>query len=104
MGKSRVPHNWSNSARARRLPSDWAARRATVMTRDGAICWICHGPGADEVDHIHRGDDHSLINLAPIHQDVYPFCHRKKSSAEGNRERWRYREGRQAERHPGMLG
>jgi 5-methylcytosine-specific restriction protein A len=102
MGKSRVPHNWTNSTRSRRLPSNWPDIRARVLARDGAICWVCHGPGADEVDHKVRGDDHSLGNLAPIHQAVYPFCHRKKSSAEGNYERWKYRERRPAERHPGL--
>lgn len=95
--------NWEGSTRAARLPDDWTQRKAAVWRRDGDRCWVCGGQGADAIDHKVRGDDHSLTNLGPIHQDVYPYCHRKKSSAEGNVQRWRHRMARPTEAHPGLL-
>jgi len=74
---------WAGSGRRARLPHGWPKIRARILKRDGRICHVCHGPGADAVDHIIPGDDHSDGNLAAIHQDVPPFCHRKKSSHEG---------------------
>jgi 5-methylcytosine-specific restriction protein A len=97
-----VPGGWKGSTRSARLPRDWPQRRAAVWRRDGDRCWWCGGPGADEIDHKQRGDDHRLENLGPIHQDVAPYCHRKKSSAEGNQQRWQYRMAREPERHPGL--
>lgn len=95
---------WDGSTRKSRLPPNWPALRRFVMERDGAICHICRGPGADRVDHVVQGDDHSPENLAPVHDEVYPHCHRFKSSQEGNDAR---RVKRQAakyprERHPGL--
>ena len=26
--------------------------RPAILERDGGICWICGGPGADSVDHV----------------------------------------------------
>jgi 5-methylcytosine-specific restriction protein A len=75
---------WQGSTRKARLPADWQTRRLIVLRRDSGICWVCGRPGADEVDHRTPGDDHHLDNLAPIHQNVEPYCHRAKSSAEGN--------------------
>lgn len=73
---------WDRSDRAARLPSDWKRRKARVWRRDGDICHWCHEPGADAIDHKRPGDDHRLANLAPIHQDVWPYCHQDKTAAE----------------------
>ncbi|SDP09952.1 5-methylcytosine-specific restriction enzyme A [Nakamurella panacisegetis] len=75
---------WFGSTRKARLPADWSTRRLIVLNRDHGICWICGQPGADEVDHKVPNDDDNLANLAPIHQNIAPHCHRAKSSAEGN--------------------
>ena len=80
------------------------ARRKAVWARDGDICWYCGkpgaGPGQGEIDH--KNDDptdHRLENLGPIHP--WP-CHLKKTEAKANKQRWRYRRNRPAERHPGL--
>ena len=95
---------WSGSSRRKRLPADWPKRRAQVLKRDNGICHVCRGPGADAVDHIIPADDHSLHNLAAIHQDVWPYCHRTKSSSEGGRaaKAQRIPRTRPAEKHPGL--
>jgi 5-methylcytosine-specific restriction protein A len=90
---------WASSTRAARLPRDWHARKAAVRKRDGDRCWVCGGYGADQIDHKVRGDDHSLANLAPIHNVP---CHQRKSQQEAHAERWKYRESRPAEQHPGL--
>ncbi|OPC84232.1 hypothetical protein B4N89_27825 [Embleya scabrispora] len=77
-----TPGAWVGSNRRNRLPTDWAARCAAVYARDGHTCHVCGRDGADQIDHIRPGDDHSLTNLAPIHDDP---CHRAKSSREGIR-------------------
>lgn len=88
MGRCRAHQRdgWANKAEPRknRLPPDWSTRRALVLKRDGGICHICHQPGADQVDHIIAGDDHSLENLAPIHEKTPPHCHRYKTAQEGH--------------------
>lgn len=75
---------WEGSTRKSRLPKDWQTRRLIVLKRDKATCYICGGAGADTVDHVIAGDDHSLTNLKAVHDKVEPFCHRYKSSQEGN--------------------
>lgn len=75
---------WAASSRLSRLPVDWYKTRARVLRRDRRICWICNGPGADAVDHVIPGDDHSESNLRAVHHNVAPYCHRRKSSAEGH--------------------
>lgn len=50
-----------------RLPTDWPARRYTVLLRDRGWCYLCRQRGADEVDHIADDRDHSLGNLAAVH-------------------------------------
>ena len=77
---------FENSTRRSRLPKDWNTRRQIVMARDKGICYICGGEGADTVDHINQSlqDDHSLTNLAAVHDRKPPHCHRYKTSAEGH--------------------
>lgn len=89
---------WQTSTRRQRLPKDWPAIRRRILRRDAYVCHVCGQPGADQVDHIIRGDDHSDTNLAAIHDNP---CHRRKSSAEGHAARPRRR--RQADKHPGLL-
>jgi 5-methylcytosine-specific restriction endonuclease McrA len=86
---------WEGSTRAKRLPPDWAKTRRRILQRDAYRCHVCEQPGADEVDHLRPGDDHSDANLSAICRS----CHRTKSSLEGVRAR---RSGkRKPERHPG---
>lgn len=75
---------WAGSTRKKRLPPDWQTRRLIVLKRDRGICYLCGADRADTVDHIKPGDDHSLENLAAVHDRTPPHCHRAKSSAEGN--------------------
>jgi 5-methylcytosine-specific restriction protein A len=78
------PPPWKGSGRAARLPTDWATRRRIVLSTHKAICHLCNQAGADGVDHVIAGDDHSLDNLRPVHDKVPPYCHKYKSSAEGH--------------------
>jgi 5-methylcytosine-specific restriction protein A len=77
---------WAGSTRRARLPSDWERRRRSVLARD-EVCQdhrVCRGLAlAVEVDHIQRGDDHSLSNLQGICVD----CHRAKTQAEAEASR-----------------
>lgn len=99
-----MPGHWQGSTRKARLPGNWAALRAAAHRRNPRhICHICHRPGGDRLDHIVQGDDHSLDNLDWAHDEVPPHCHRYKSSQEGNRARWRVRQNRPAEKHPGIM-
>lgn len=91
---------WQGSTRKQRLPRDWPAIRRRILDRDGHRCHICGRPGADEVDHIRAGDDHSDANLAAIHRTP---CHAAKSSAEGHQAQGHGpMRKRQAEPHPGL--
>lgn len=74
--------------RRERLPKDWAHRRRIILSRYDSVCHICGEPGADSVDHLESGDDHSLENLRPAHQNVPPYCHRSKTAQEGAQARW----------------
>jgi 5-methylcytosine-specific restriction endonuclease McrA len=74
---------WAGSNRKLELPKDWQTRRLIVLKRDNYICYICGGDKADRVDHIVPGNDHSLENLAAVHDSIPPHCHRYKSSREG---------------------
>lgn len=72
---------WRNSPRVNRLPEGWKRRvRPAVFAAYGTFCHICGGPGADTVDHVVAGDDHSIQNLRPAHENP---CHRRKSAQEG---------------------
>lgn len=75
---------WVGSTRKQRLPTDWRTRKLIVLNRDKRICYVCGEDGADAVDHVIAGDDHSLENLKAIHDHVAPHCHRYKSSREGH--------------------
>lgn len=72
------------------------------MALHAGMCHVCGMPGADQVDHVVPGDDHSLGNLAPIHDDP---CHRVKSAREGvtARAEIRAQRSRPIERHPGEV-
>jgi 5-methylcytosine-specific restriction protein A len=100
---------WSGSTRRHRLPREWHAQRQRVLRTHGRVCHLCGGPGADAVDHVVPGDDHSDDNLRPVHEKVPPFCHRAKSSAEGGRAAQARGAARRAsrqrppERHPGLV-
>jgi 5-methylcytosine-specific restriction protein A len=97
---------WSGSDRASRLPGNWGTIRLRVLRRDGWRCKAtlsdgtrCPEPGT-EVDHMQRGDDHSLANL----QALCSWHHAKKSSAEGRAAQApRPSRYRKAEAHPGLL-
>jgi len=78
---------WVGSTRKARLPPDWSTRRLVVLKRDNGICYLCNEAGADTVDHVVAGDDHSLQNLRAVHDKVSPYCHRYKSSKEGHEAR-----------------
>ncbi|MGI9079737.1 MAG: HNH endonuclease [Acidimicrobiales bacterium] len=91
-----MAEGWAGSTRRARLPRDWAKRRARILERDAGRCHVCKGFGADAVDHLVAGDNHSDENLAAIHHNVLPFCHRKKTAAE------RPRAQRPPESHPGL--
>lgn len=103
---------WSRvSVRRRRLPSDWSARRAAVLRRDGGRCqWkvdslsVCGAPATD-VDHIVPGDDDSFGNLRALCREH----HARKSAREGHVALARMRREvagrfRRSEPHPGLRG
>lgn len=75
---------WLGSNRKLDLPKDWRTRRLIVLKRDKGICYLCGEANADTVDHIKAGNDHSLNNLAAVHDRVAPHCHRYKTSQEGH--------------------
>lgn len=98
---------WRDSTRRARLPADWAARVAQVKSRDGYRCTHrdsgvrCPNPGTD-VDHIRRGDDHSLGNLRLLCSP----CHKEKTQKEAQfaRKKAMARAKYPRERHPGYPG
>jgi len=99
---------WADSDRRVRLPASWHAQRQRILRNHGRICHLCSGGGADGVDHVRPGDDHSDANLRPVHHNVAPFCHRRKSSGEGGVAAGQIRKQivanrkRPEERHPGL--
>ncbi|MBV1856667.1 HNH endonuclease [Catellatospora tritici] len=95
---------WEGSTRRVRLPADWPARRARVLTCDGHRCTASDDGtrctrAATDVDHVHRGDNHDDTNLTSL----CGWHHARKSSAEGNAARalTRMTQARPRERHPG---
>jgi len=99
---------WDKSRRSPRnltLPPDWAARRRRALDRDRWTCRI-RGPhcttSATTVDHVvpvEQDGGHEDSNL----QAACTGCHQAKSSAEAAAARWRIRERRPPEQHPGMI-
>ncbi|UBI10035.1 HNH endonuclease [Corynebacterium coyleae] len=93
---------WSSSDRRKRLPKNWPSLRAKVLSRDKYRCQIrlsgCAGIATD-VDHIARGDNHSLDNL----RAACSRCHKIKTQAEAQEARRKKRAARfrPEERHPG---
>lgn len=98
-----APHvPWEGSDRRERLPDDWEWRRAETFRVHGDTCHVCKESGADEVDHVERGDDHRLENLRPIHSWRTPQrCHVFKTAREAAAAKARLR--RPPEKHPGLL-
>lgn len=94
---------WAGSKRGAATASRrWRSLRAYVLQRDGGICYLCGGLGADTVDHIvsvANGGTDALDNLASVHDRVAPHCHRAKTTAE----RRTVSRRRPAEPHPGLL-
>lgn len=77
---------FTSSDRKSRLPNNWNSLRKIVMQRDKGVCYFCGEAGADGVDHVIAGDDHSLQNLKAIHHWVENSrgekCHFIKTSRE----------------------
>lgn len=99
------PGGWGGSTRESRLPPNWRSELVpAAFDAYGTACYVCGSDGADTIDHVVPGDDHSLDNLRPIHDAVYPHCHRRKSSEEGHQARAQIRaQGKVvAEPHPGL--
>lgn len=99
-----MPGGYAGSTRSARLPKGWDRIRAAVLARDGHRCTQLEGRQrcpqvAAEVDHIIPGDDHRFVNL----RSLCTHHHRAKSSAEGNAGRWRYKQARTPEQHPGLM-
>lgn len=103
---------WRGSTRRVRLPPNWAEICRMVRAHHDGRSHACGHPGASDIDHLNRGDDHSLANLAPIcgrncphcKAEHRPPCHVVKSSREGGQaaQAARPKRTRPAERHPGM--
>jgi 5-methylcytosine-specific restriction protein A len=72
-----APKPWATSTRRERLPRNWSSLVRLVMARDRRLCYLC-GADAYAVDHVVRGDDHRLTNLAAICKR----CHDAKTAAE----------------------
>ena len=101
---------WQGSNRRDRLPANWNTLRQRVHRRDGSRCKVylsdgtqCNAPAVD-VDHIQRGDDHSLENL----RCICDYHHKAKSAQEGGRAyqakmRKSKAKFRREEMHPGLL-
>ncbi|WP_399335722.1 HNH endonuclease [Varibaculum cambriense] len=87
------------TARYRQLPKDWRRIRVEVIQRDHGRCQICGAPGTD-VDHIVRGQDHSLSNLRLLCRR----CHMRRTGRDGGRVKYRSRVCtlRPKEAHPGL--
>lgn len=100
--------NWSGSTRAARLPSNWRyVIRPRILKRDGYKCqWVRNDTGlpcgleANQVDHIHAGDDHRDSNL----QALCAWHHKVKSSSEGGSAAAKKLAAQRAtKRHPGLI-
>lgn len=93
----------SHSVRHEQLPDNWPEIRTRVLVDAGWICeigWSGCLTKASDVDHVHRGNDHSRRNL----RAACSWCHGRKTSAEGNARKRELRalRRRPQERHPGQ--
>jgi 5-methylcytosine-specific restriction protein A len=87
LGRYCIDHSdhWTLQPSGWQKPPGWDQLRRAVLERDRGICYRCGRPGADTVDHIRsvaRGGDHSMNNLAPVHDRTPPHCHRAKTNRE----------------------
>ena len=84
------------------LPTNWRTIRRQVIARD-RVCVFCGERGTD-VDHIERGQDHSLSNLRLLCHT----CHMKRTGRDGGQTPRgpsaleKARAARQ-EQHPGII-
>ena len=105
---------WVGSDRTTRRPPAWPRIRRAVRDRAGGKCewtrvtarlsWLPQGDPlcpayGTEADHVDRGDDHAIENLAWL----CGHHHKVKTSLEGNAERWRHTAKRPPEPHPGLM-
>lgn len=79
--------NWHTSDRSSRLPGDWRTRRDRTRTRAHGQCEAmldngtrCPAPGT-ECDHITRGDNHDLTNLAWLCSDHHQAKTQREAAA-----------------------
>jgi 5-methylcytosine-specific restriction protein A len=84
-----TPYGHSKERRRRSGKSGWTIQREhqAILKRDNGICYVCHRPGATEVDHIvpdFEGGADVAANKAAIHATP---CHAEKSKAETVRAR-----------------
>lgn len=94
----------TTSSASRGYGSKWRTLRLFILERDERRCHVCHGPGADTVDHVRPksqgGTDHPA-NLAAIHEDP---CHKAKTKQETQAAaKAKPTAKRRSERHPGLV-
>jgi 5-methylcytosine-specific restriction endonuclease McrA len=64
----------------------WQTVRQKVLTRDMDSCYLCGGPGANQVDHlvgVADGGSNDLSNLASCHAACHARKHRDPEWARG---------------------
>jgi len=92
------------SWRTKPLPPNWGRTHRRILRRDRGICYVCHGKGANSVDHIvpvSQGGGEEDSNLAAIHESP---CHAAKTAREANAANPMARpRKREEEKHPGDL-
>jgi 5-methylcytosine-specific restriction endonuclease McrA len=67
----------------RRSSRAWRRVRAAVIARDGGVCWLCGGLGADSVDHLvqlSRGGSDAPANLRAAHLQCNMHRHRQSAA------------------------
>jgi 5-methylcytosine-specific restriction endonuclease McrA len=74
----------------KRLGRPWRRTVARVIKRDGGVCHLCGGKGADSADHViprSMGGPDTMPNLKAVHHDVEPKCNRRRGNQD--LEHWR---------------